>query len=270
MFHIVFDSKGAQLITEAMDLDESLDGETIAITDDYSVGPIGNLFSDEGILERRTWWTGISEQTVGNSLERDPDSENIGKIVERMKEEEFDQIWIWIAPNARDLSGYYWLISQLKEFSGRVMVLHLNNLPFISEKGTVFYPASLSEIPVREFVKARKLARPVSPAEFETDPDEWTRLAAENKNLRQLDAGKKIIQREDDFYDRSLLQFLQPNFQKIPRVLHQFLAKAPEKPNELFLHWRLKRLIASGTAEQQGETIRIFVKSDESVNSESI
>ncbi len=141
MFHIVFDSKGAQLITEAMDLDESLDGETIAITDDYSVGPIGNLFSDEGILERRTWWTGISEQTVGNSLERDPDSENIGKIVERMKEEEFDQIWIWIAPNARDLSGYYWLISQLKDFSGRVMVLHLNNLPFISEKGTVFYPA---------------------------------------------------------------------------------------------------------------------------------
>ncbi len=72
------------------------------------------------------------------------------------------------------------------------------------KKELFFILLSLSEIPVREFVKARKLARPVSPAEFETDPDEWTRLAAENKNLRQLDAGKKIIQREDDFYDRSL------------------------------------------------------------------
>ena len=74
------------------------------------------------------------------------------------------------------------------------MCCSLNNLPFINEKGNVFYPVSLSEIPAREFVKARKLARPVSAAEFETDPDEWTRLASENKNLRVLEGGKKIIQ----------------------------------------------------------------------------
>ena len=41
------------------------------------------------------------------------------------------------------------------------------NLPFINEKGNVFYPISLAEIPAREFVKAKRLARPVSTAEFE-------------------------------------------------------------------------------------------------------
>ena len=65
-----------------------------------------------------------------------------------------------------------------------------------------FILLSLSEIPAREFVKAKKLARPVSPAEFETDPDEWIRLASENKNLRLLEGGKKIIQQADDYYDR--------------------------------------------------------------------
>ena len=40
MFHIVFDSVGAGRISTAMDLDEALDGETILIGDDYSVGPI--------------------------------------------------------------------------------------------------------------------------------------------------------------------------------------------------------------------------------------
>ena len=108
-----------------------------------------------------------------------------------MEAEEFEQIWIWVAPNAKDLCGYYWVIGQLKNFSGRIYVLHLNNLPFISEKGNVFYPSSLSEIPSREFVKAKRLARPVSPAEFETDPDEWTRLASENKNLRVTGRRKK-------------------------------------------------------------------------------
>ena len=57
-----------------------------------------------------------------------------------MEEEEFDQIWIWMAPNVRDVCGYYWLISQLQEFSGRIYLLSLNNLPFIGEKGNVFYP----------------------------------------------------------------------------------------------------------------------------------
>ena len=151
-------------------------------------------------------------------------------------------------------------------FQAGFTLFSLNNLPFISEKGTVFYPATLSEIPAREFIKAKKLARPVTPAEFETDPDEWFRLASENKNLRLLEGGKKIIQQADEYYDRSILNFLQPVFQKIPRTIQQFLHKSQEKFNESFFIWRLKQLVASGAAEQQGETIRLFVKAaDETV-----
>lgn len=262
MFHIVFDSRGAELLSSAMDMDEALDGEIIQIRDDFAVGPIGDLFSEAGRDERKKWWAGIQEGERVSAEDQsagDSDSDTIRKIVQRMEEEEFDQIWIWMAPNAKDVCGYYWLVAQLREFSGRVFLLSLNNLPFISEKGSVFYPTTLSEIPPREFVKAKKLARVVSTAEFETDPDEWFRLAAENKNLRLLEGGKKIIPQPDDYYDKSVLNFLQPVFQKIPRAIHQFLSKSPEKINEAFLLWRLKQLVASGVAEQQGETVRLFV-----------
>ncbi|MEJ0082641.1 MAG: DUF1835 domain-containing protein [Puia sp.] len=50
---MVFDSKGAELLNTAMDLDEALDGEVILIEDDYSVGPIQDLFSVEGRAERK-------------------------------------------------------------------------------------------------------------------------------------------------------------------------------------------------------------------------
>jgi hypothetical protein len=262
MFHIVFDSRGAGLLSAAMDMDESLDGETILFRDDYSVGPIQDLFSESGREERRKWWSQIrdeGENAVPADEDETSDTGVLHTILQRMKEEEFDQIWIWVAPNARDLCGYFWLIAQLSEFSGRIYVIHLNNLPFISEKGTVFYPGTLSEIPPREFIKAKRLARPVSTAEFETDPDEWFRLASENKNLRLLEGGKKIIQQPDNYYDKTILNFLQPVFQKIPRMIHQFLLKSPEKLNESFVHWRLKQLVAAGDAEQQGETIRLFV-----------
>jgi len=266
MFHIVFDSVGAQRISVAMDLDEALDGEIVLIRDDYSVGPIKDLFSEEGQAERWNWWTMIRAESSSELSGRDTDTENIRNIVKRMEEEEFDQIWIWVAPNIRDVAGYFWLISQLSVFTGRIYVVILNNLPFINEKGNVFYPSSLSEIPAREFIKARKLARPVSAAEFDTDTDDWLRLASENKNLRLLDGGKKIIQQPDEYYDRAILNFLQPVFQKLPRVAHQFMLKSAERINESFLYWRLKQLVASGAADQQGETIRLFVKAADQVD----
>jgi hypothetical protein len=266
MFHIVFDSRGAEILNAAMDLDEALDGEVILIQDDYSVGPIQDLFSEEGRAERKKWWDGIRHE-INEPVTEESDSSTLVKILQRMEEEEFDQIWIWMAPNIRDVSGYFWLIAQLKEFSGRIYLLSLNNLPFINEKGNVFYPVSLAEIPAREFVKAKKLARPITPAEFETDPDEWHRLAVENKNLRILEGGKKIIQQADDYFDKQILHFIQPAFQKIPRTVHQILLKSTEKLNESFLTWRMKQMVASGLAEQQGETIRLVVKAADEVDS---
>ena len=162
MFHIVFDSHGAEGLSAAMDMDDSLDGETILIRDDYSVGPIHDLFLDLGREERRKWWSAIQAES-GSAFPagtgEESDAIHLQRIADRMTEEEFDQIWIWVAPNARDVCGYYWTIAQLKAFAGRIYVLHLNNLPFISEKGNVFYPNTLSEIPSREFIKAKKLAR---------------------------------------------------------------------------------------------------------------
>ncbi len=269
MFHIVFDARGAELISAAMDMDEALDGETILIRDDYSVGPIQDLFSETGRLRRNNWWNNIRHEvrsTGKDENDEESDAAKLGKIILRMSEEEFDQIWIWMAPNAKDVCGYYWMVSQLSAFSGRIFLVSLNNLPFIGEKGNIFYPVSLSEIPAREFVKAKKLVRTISPAEFETDPEEWIRLASENKNLRLLEGGKKIVQKEDDYYDRAILHSLQPLFQKISRMVHQFLIKSPEKLNESFLIWRLNELVASGFAEKEGETIRLPVNATDEVS----
>jgi hypothetical protein len=259
MFHIVFQPRDVEVLTAAMDMDEALDGEILLISDDYSVGPIAHLFSAEGMAQRKGWWQEILE---GRELEEHPgavsdDQVNLQQILDRMREEEFDQIWIWVTSNAQDTSGYYWLISRLNEFAGRIYVLSLNNLPFINDKGAVFYPTLLSEIPPREFIKAKKLARPVTLAEFETDPDEWTKLSQENKNVRVLEGAKKLIQQADDYYDGPLKKFINSDFQKTSRIIHHFISKSPVKTSEAFLLWRLQQLVANGEIEQQGELLRI-------------
>jgi hypothetical protein len=259
MFHIVFQSRDAEVLTAAMDLDEALDGEILAISDDYSLGPVAGLSTEEGMAARKSWWgtilaeAGLPDEPDGVS----GDQTRLQQILERMREETFDQIWIWVASNARDVSGYYWLVSRLGEFAGRVYLLSLNNLPFISDKGTVFYPLALSEIPPREFIKAKKLARPVTTAEFETDPEEWTRLGNEHKHIRVLEGAKKLVQQEEDYFDAPLKKFVGPDFQKASRIVHQFLSKSPVRTGERFLLWRLKQLAVSGAIEQQGEMFRL-------------
>jgi len=144
-------------------------------------------------------------------------------------------------------------MSQLKNFQGRIFILYLNNLPFINEKGNIFYPEWLHVIPPKEFIKAKRLARPVTLSEFEIDPDEWTKICNEDKGVRLLEGGKKLQQQEYDFYDEELRKFISPDWQKAGKLIHQFLSKAKNTTGDAYLLWRLKGMIAAGLLDVQGE-----------------
>ena len=154
-----------------------MQGEVTEIADDFAVGPIKDIYREEGIETRRQWWRntlagGDLDGAVDNGTVAD-DIKTAATLIEKMNAVTEEVIWIWAAQNKHDVSGYYWLMGQLRDFQGRIYILYLNNLPFINEKGGIFYPVNLFEIPAREFVKAKKLARPITPGEFEVDPDEW-------------------------------------------------------------------------------------------------
>lgn len=254
--HIVFQQEDINTLTKSFDLDESLRDEIIEIRDDYSVGPLKNIYSGQGIEERKNWWQNVlsgneTAITVDSGYVNDP--KTVAKIKEKLKNNEDEKAWIWIAPNKHDISGYYWLMSQLKEFVGRVYVLSLNNLPFINDKGNIFYPENLFEIPPREFLKAKKLARPITPSEFEIDPDEWVKICDENKIVRILEGAKKLSQHDEDFFDKYLLEFITPDWQKANKVIHQFLNKSKHTTGDAYTLWRLKELIANDKIDAQGE-----------------
>jgi hypothetical protein len=171
MIHIVFQKNDVDVLKSAIELDPQLNGEIIQVEDEWAVGPIMNIYSSEGIKARSQWWLEVLAGGDYDGIVDDgsvaADHKMAARLIDRLREETEEVVWIWAAQNKHDVSGYYWLISQLKEFQGRIFILYLNNLPFISQKGSIFYPDNLFEIPAREFLKAKKLARPVTIAEFE-------------------------------------------------------------------------------------------------------
>ncbi len=254
MLHIVFNESEVALMQQVLELEEDLAGEVWQIKDDFAVGPIQSIYEPEGYQQRRDWWKTLLENSpYADQADLVDDKLTVHNLKKKLEEEPELEVWIWMGQNQHDVSGYYWLMPQLREFQGRIMVLYMNNLPFINEKGNIFYPSWLHEIRPSEFRKARKLARPITLSEFEVDPDEWKKLCDENATVRILEGGKKIVSKEETFYDAELLKNITGEWQKSWRVLSNTLNRMKIKTGDVFIMWRMKQLVQEGKIEVLGD-----------------
>ena len=256
MIHIVFNEADTTVLNKAIELDETLQGKVVQIKDDYAVGPLTNLYIGEGIAARKNWWTQVLAGGDYDGKAEDgsvDDYKTIAELVGELRRNPEEILWIWAAQNKHDVSGYYWLLHYVKEFQGRVFILYLNNLPFFNEKGSIFYPSWLHTIPPKEFLKAKRLARPITLSEFEVDPDEWIRLCNEDKGVRVLERKKKLVQYDYDFYDADIKQYITKDWQKAAKIINQFLSKNKHTTGDAYLLWRLKLMVTGGEYDIQGE-----------------
>ncbi len=255
MIHIVFQTADVEVLSKAMELDESLKGDIFEIKDEWGVGPLAGLDTEEGWKAREDWWRELlqyspySPDTVGSFDDR----QTVAAIKEKLAASEQEEAWIWMGQNQHDVTGYYWLMPQLREFQGRVMILYLNNLPFINEKGQLFYPWGVHEILPKEALKAKRLSRPITLSEYEVDPDEWRKLSEENALVRILEGGKKIVGKDVNFYDAEILKNISGDWQKASRVLHNTLNRMKIKTGDVFLAWRIRQLVQEGKLDVNGD-----------------
>ena len=264
MIHIVFNQSEVSLMKEVIELDETLGGEVIQIKDDFAVGPLKDIDTEDGWQARWDWWRMLLQGSPhGDShVGSFDDRETVKQLKEKLDANSDEVLWIWMGQNQHDVSGYYWLMPQFREYQGRVMILYLNNLPFINEKGQLFYPSWLNEIQPKEFLKAKKLARPITLSEFEIDPDEWRKIVEENAVVRILEGGKKIIGKEESFYDNEILKNLTDAWQKATRLLSNTLHRMKIKTGDVFIMWRMKQLISEGRIEVTGDVSKSWKEFD--------
>ena len=56
MIHVVFNEADINVLKQAIELDETLQGDVVQIKDDFAVGPLNNIYIGEGMTERAEWW----------------------------------------------------------------------------------------------------------------------------------------------------------------------------------------------------------------------
>jgi len=221
------------------------------LRDILHVGPLQKTDDMSFSQMRSAFWQEVAAQEK-IPVEVD-DMECLLACSKAMYDDDTIQAWFWMAPGPADVCAYYWVLPYLSKHPGRFSLINMAGLPFLDENGKVHFPKNISEILPRELVKARRLARPVTPGEVEVDTEEWRRLTEENAAIRTHEGGKKIVSRSETYYDSQLTGFCTPQFQKASRVINQVLTKQHNPTGDLYLGRRLRQLVQNGALEANGD-----------------
>jgi hypothetical protein len=252
--HLIVGDVAATPLIEAVTQHEELNGEVVVLKDILHVGPLktdGMSFSES----RSAFWNEAvpdGQQTI-----QVDDLERLMEISSRLSNDDKPRVWFWMAPAPADVAAYFWLLHFLKKHQGRFSVVNINGLPFLDENGKLFYPDSIGHIPVKEIIKARKLARVTTISEWETDVDEWPRLVTENAGVRIHEGGKRLKSMAVDYYDSVLMQYISNSNQKPNKVINLAISKNKVPTGDLFLHWRLREMAKEGKIELTKGEVRL-------------
>ncbi len=251
IYHIVTGDMAAAPLKEAIAAEESMAGAIVVIKDVLSVGPLqkeeGQKFSEL----RSAFWQQVTINEKSPVLV--DDLERLLETGNELSKNENDKIWIWAAPWPADMCTYHWVLQYLGKYIGRLYILNIAGLPFLDENGKVFFPKSLSEILPKELVKARRLARLVTPAELEVDGDEWKKLVRDNAGIRTLEGGKRLLSKSEEHYDSQLISFASHQYQKAQRIANQAITRYNIPTGDSYLGWRLRKMAEMGKLELQGD-----------------
>jgi hypothetical protein len=252
LVHIMVGNAAEKNLLEAQLLDETLLGDIVVLKDTLGIGPIavpeGSTFSQV----RTDFWKSIMPTWPENDVVTD--TETIFKLLDNLNEE--TKVWFWMAPCITDVCAYFWLMPFFKKHTGVLHCISINSLPFFNEKGSLFYPKNFSEIIPKEIIKCKRLAKDISPADYELEGDEWDRLAGENALIRTSEGGKKVVSKNDNFYDVALLNQMQftNDFIKAHKLVNQAMGKITDTVSDQFVIHRLRTLVANETLIVQGDT----------------
>ena len=93
------------MLKAAQQLDETLAGDIVLIRDDFAVGPLANIGTEEGWQERTDWWRNLLQNSpYGEKLAGSFDDRlTVKEIKEKLDNNQDEQVWIWMAQNQHDV-----------------------------------------------------------------------------------------------------------------------------------------------------------------------
>ncbi|MFJ7735308.1 DUF1835 domain-containing protein [Lysinibacillus sp. NPDC097287] len=264
--HIVFgDSPGGSLKAAFRDTDYEKTEDLIILPDNFSVGPVKDLHSVEGIKARCMWF---HERyfTQDNDLEQF--KQGMLDAVKRVKSiPPHQDIVIWTGQNAHEQTGLLLVLAMLKDKLNSVFVLDtftafhdIHIYPQLAEEN---YPRSTGEMAsdnLRLFYEQFEL-RPLKNAKRQSLCEEGLRMLMDEDKIIRTWEHQELWHTQDESRDdyyiiecakRMYLEEGEVEYRKAARLIGEVLGHMVQYRGDEWLEYRLRRLIEQGVFTYKG------------------
>lgn len=265
MIHIISGIQAAKNLESAFELDENLSGELIILKDTLGIGDIQSTPEINHDEIRTAFWK-MMNPTMTEEID---DEKIVLKIIDKALQEE-EPICFWLAPNVNDVCAYYWLLQLFKPYPSLLHTINIIGLPFLNEKGQLFYPNNFSQVPPKEFIKTKRLLKEITPSEYELEIDEWKKMQTENSWVRIYEGGKKIISKRNHYYDHVLESAVTEESQKSSKIINETMKKITQNLSPLFIEYRFRQMLQEGKFTYSGNLDGLLKDIEVKINKEQI
>ncbi|MFJ8415504.1 DUF1835 domain-containing protein [Bacillus paramycoides] len=262
--HIVFgDSACGNLKSAFSKSNEYKNEQIICINEDFSVGPIYKLETNEGIQERKQWLKEVLTKT-GSILDKDyiewiettlnKNSHISAKVPTDSK------VIIWHGENVSDEIGLRFVASllqnkniQFEEVNVTEYSRHIEyKVPDLQNKEIPHVIKSLGTMPPELTLDALQKKKNMSHLTIESLINDWEKWSQTKDVLRILLNGE-LVAVSEDYYDMSILEKTQKEYQKASYVVGDVMGESDQCIGDTYLAFRVYQLIQQGKLNYQGE-----------------
>lgn len=170
---------------------------------------------------------------------------DIKKLLDCAKEDQHIRIWYSDAPYS--ICGFYYVISQLKEYMGKVTVVKLPKTK-VKEENTIISYTSWAEVEPGRFFDFLPLEKEITLTEKRFIASRWHELQMENAPLRAVVNGK-LVSIPEDFYDYFIRQSLLDGEFTVARLIGTVLGNHQLGIGDWWVAQRIDFMIANGELE---------------------
>lgn len=247
--HVVFD-KSAAIIIQTWESD----AHVLAVTDNLSCGPLGDMMTDAAIAERVYWWT----HTLG-----EPDPRDIAETWRQFRKwnrilRPTDTVVLWVADSPAEQIGCLCVVAHLPH-TVPVSVVRVTEA-YAQAYSTAQDPQLFdrtSELLITKWAPLLNHAVPVAADTRNQAIARWHQLVETHSQLRVGRNGGQIESVEVDYFDPCVIEQAQVMLTRqspIPAVqlVQECLGRYPQIASDALVFWRIRCLIKSGTFTYTG------------------
>ncbi|MFJ8257110.1 DUF1835 domain-containing protein [Peribacillus asahii] len=268
--HILFGDSPAGCLKQALkELGAYKDEKVICIREMFSFGPIWQLNEEVGKEARFHWMKNHISDEYG---EFDEYRENFKRAVNQITSvKESIPIFIWAAENADEQTGLRFATHLLKEKNNDIFVINttkaFNNLFNKGKRKYAIFSTGELAPDKLQAIYEQKEEPPLTQHERGDFENEWLSLT-ENKETLRIWRNGRVEGAPEDYYDEFIINRAKKlhgkrktnEFFKSARLIGDVIGHLDHFIWDLFLEYRLKKMIENGVFEAEGslDAMRLY------------